>query len=45
MPELKLGKTANEWTELVVLFRWQTGRGVAILHALVLRKRRVEFGL
>lgn len=44
MPELELGKTADEGTELVVLLRGET-RVIAILQTFVLRKRRVELGL
>lgn len=45
MPELELGKAADEGPELVVLLGGQAGGGVTILQAFVLRERRVELGL
>ena len=43
VPELKLWQSADKRSELLVFFCGQT-RGVAIFHALILFKRRVEFG-
>ena len=43
-PELKLRKTADEGTELVVLLGGET-RVITIFQAFVLRKGRVELGL
>lgn len=46
MPELELGKTSDERTELVVLSCGEArGACVAVLEALILCKRGVEFWL
>lgn len=44
VPELELGETADEGTELVVLLGGET-RVITIFQAFVLRKGRVELGL
>lgn len=45
MPELELGETADEGTELVVLLGGETGGVIAVFQTFVLRKGRVELGL
>lgn len=45
MPELELGETADEGTELLILLgREAGGSSVTVLETLVLGERRVELG-
>lgn len=45
MPELELGETADEGAELVVLLGGETGGGVAVFQAFILRQGGIPFGL